>query len=156
MSVLIQLTNSDIEAVIDEKYEKTVGRYKWYFSESKRKVFSTCNKKINLSRFIVELEGIPVKKKFVIHKNKNVYDCRASNLIVVNNVTRTHRTKRIDNTSGFIGVTKCERKWVAKIMFNHQTKSLGRFTYKIHAAIAYNAALKKLPIPEEIKTYNKI
>lgn len=155
MSILIPLTNSETTVIIDEKYEKNVLKYKWYFSKHRTNIISTRNK-LNLARFIMELEGIPVKKKYVIHRNKNIYDCRVKNLAVIHSVTYINRKKRKDNLHGFIGVAKRRNKWEARISFEHDARYLGIFSNKRDAAIAYNNALKKLPIPEEIKVYNKI
>ena len=51
-----------------------------------------------------------------------------------------HVQKHCDNTSGFKGVFKKEKRWVAKIRVKGKYFHLGTFLTKKDAAVAYNNA----------------
>jgi HNH endonuclease/AP2 domain len=79
------------------------------------------------------------------HRNGNSLDNRKSNLR-----TSTHaqniRNKRLgrDNTSGFIGAWKSKGRWASGITHDRQRFYLGYFDSALEAAMAYDAAAKKL------------
>lgn len=83
----------------------------------------------------------------VDHRNLNTLDNRRRNLRICSHTENMRNTKkRIDNISGFIGVSWSERrkKWRSRILVNRKEISLGAFVHKIDAAKAYDQAAKIL------------
>jgi hypothetical protein len=69
----------------------------------------------------------PVPKGMIVdHKDRNPCNCRRSNLrIVSKSVNAINRSKRSDNSSGYIGVSQDKGKWRGHVGFQgeqHRTK----------------------------------
>lgn len=69
------------------------------------------------------------------HKNRNSLDNRKQNLRKCTNSQNKANTRRIKTgKSGFIGVTRCKRKWKARIGINRKSINLGYFRTPEEAA----------------------
>lgn len=74
------------------------------------------------------------------HINGIRSDNRKSNLrLVTNKQNNENKGRRVDNTSGFVGVSfhKASSKWIANIRHNGQTTYLGLFKTPKEASFAY-------------------
>jgi hypothetical protein len=86
----------------------------------------------------------PEKGQYVDHINGNKFDCRRSNLrICTNGQNGMNRGPSRISTTGFKGVYKAGRKFLARIEFEGQAIRLGLFTDPEDAARAYDAAALK-------------
>lgn len=88
----------------------------------------------------------PIDQGFVIdHIDGNKDNNSITNLRMCNQADNTrNRGMSVHNTSGFKGVTKRGRKWVAQIQFDGQKKYLGLFATPELASEAYEEAAVKL------------
>lgn len=86
-------------------------------------------------------------KNLQIHHidHNKLNNCRSNLQIVTHRQNSTHRFKRIDNKSGFIGVSwhKRQEKWIAYIKLNNKFKHIGYFTDLVEAAKARDDLAKK-------------
>lgn len=66
---------------------------------------------------------------------------------------RTTRQPHKDSSSKFVGVSysKVKKKWIAQIGINYKTKVLGAFDEELHAAAAYQDALREMIKKGEVK-----
>jgi hypothetical protein len=81
--------------------------------------------------------------KIVDHINRNGLDNRRSNLrYVTHSQNMWNRSKHVNNTSGFVGVTlrKVTEKWEASIQAHGKRKHLGEFNTPEEASTVYQAA----------------
>ena len=83
--------------------------------------------------------------KQVDHINRNKLDNRFANLRICSPSQNNWNcgVKRKNNTSGFKGVSKYKKKWVATIQANREHIHIGYFKNKVKAAKAYNQAALK-------------
>lgn len=108
---------------------------------------------------LVALFLVPIPNTVVNHIDGDKKNNDVSNLELItqeeNNAHRdstglgNHGTKQIDNTSGYVGVTKCNYnngKYKASIKSNGIQIHLGYFVTAEEAAIAYNIASAKLHV----------
>jgi len=80
------------------------------------------------------------------HINGIRSDNRKSNLrLVTNKQNNENKGRRVDNTSGFVGVSfhKAASKWAANIRHNGQTTYLGLFKTPEEASFAYETEANK-------------
>jgi len=100
------------------------------------------------------LEHDPRESKLVAdHINGNVLDNRKCNLRVCTRAENNRNVKkRKNNTSGYVGVTKEGRKWLASVRHNYKTYRLGRFEDKVEAARARD--LKAIELHREFASLN--
>jgi len=140
---IIPLTQNK-KAIVSDKDYKKLSVYKWFYSNgyAKRDIWKNGkNKRIYMHR---EIAKTP-KGMFTDHINFNKLDNRTKNLrVCTKGQNQANTVKRIDNTSGFKGVTwyKRDRKWRAQIGFKGLVKQLGDFIDKVEAAKAYNNAAR--------------
>ena len=95
-----------------------------------------------MSRFILNTP----KGKHTDHINHDTLDNRKCNLRICTVAQNSFNRKlSVRNTSGYKGVSwnKELKKWYASIKFQYKSYSLGLFSNKIDATIAYNMAAKK-------------
>ena len=100
------------------------------------------NKRMLMSRFIMNAPD----NLEVDHKDGNRLNNQRSNLrFATSSQNKMNRGPRIDNTSGYKGVSwhKQRKKWTARIMANDKYISLGLFNNILDAAKSYNLAAKK-------------
>lgn len=89
--------------------------------------------------------GHPPDGKETDHINHNCLDNRRANLRFVTSSQNSMNSRlRINNTTGFKGVSRKRNGWGAQIQFNYKKRYLGTFKIKIEAARAYNQAAQKL------------
>lgn len=97
-----------------------------------------------IHRLILGLE--PWDKRQTDHINHNPKDNRRCNLRICTRAENQHNQKiRSGGTSRFKGVcwNKRDKKWMATIKVDGQTKYLGNFQKEKYAAQAYNLAAKR-------------
>jgi len=81
----------------------------------------------------------------VDHINGDGTDNRISNLREATHSQNQHnRKKSKNNTSGYKGVSRNNRGWLAQIMLNGKTRCLGTYSTPEDAATAYNTAAKTM------------
>jgi hypothetical protein len=81
---------------------------------------------------------------YIDHISQNCLDNRKCNLRICNwQQNNWNKTKQINNTSGFKGVTKFRNKWMAQITVNKKHINLGRFNSPKEASEAYERAAEK-------------
>ncbi len=95
-----------------------------------------------------------LKKYWVRFINRNKLDCRIRNLewSTLSNVVRN--TKKIENSTGYRGVTKNKNKFLAIIYQNKKRIRIGSYNTAKEAALAYNN--KSVELFGETISLNKI
>lgn len=92
---------------------------------------------IDISRFLMN----PPANMIVDHINGNRLDDRRANLRVCTQAENARNRRRgSNNTTGAIGVTKEQGKWLVTIRENGRHRIVGRFEYFIEAVIARDRA----------------
>jgi hypothetical protein len=134
------------EAVIDAADAPLVGAFNWHLRVTGRLVYASRNDrsggrnaKVQLHRFLLP----PPDGMIIDHIDGDGLNNRRANLRLATNTTNAQNTRRrIDNTSGFKGVSwhPGERKWLAKIKVFGRAKHLGYFNDPEVAHYAYIAA----------------
>ena len=110
-------------------------------------------RQVKIHNFILDRD--PRESKLIVdHINGNVLDNRKCNLRVCTRAenNRNVKKKRKNNTSGYVGVTKEGRKWLATVHHNYKTYRLGRFEDKVEAARARD--LKAIELHGEFASLN--
>lgn len=138
--------NKKAETIIDiEDYERCK-QHKWHgVVDRKGKIRAYCkNKDVgSLSSFILKIKSSA--KIVVDHKDENTLDNRKINLqICTTQQNVTKHIHRVNNTSGFRGVTRGRGGWQAQITYNLKSYHLGIFLDKKEAALAYNTKANEL------------
>jgi len=143
----IQLTHGRVALVSDKDYPR-VRRHKWIFSRLPKHGHGYAirlepgrkGRKIRMHR---ELLGAK-KDQEVDHKNGNTLDNRRSNIrLCTRGENGCNLGLRKNNTSGYKGVSRNRKMWVATIHPKRKAIYLGLFKTKIAAARAYDRAAKK-------------
>lgn len=144
----IQLTKGLSVKVDDEDYEWLI-KFKWYCNNRGYAVrsshFKTESGKWTCKTVLMHREIANAPKGMdVDHADLDPLNNQRYNLRVC---TRTENSLNRGlckaNTSGFRGVNKADKKWIARIAFNGKRLYLGAFTDKQEAVRAYNAAALK-------------
>jgi hypothetical protein len=150
----IPLTQGQFALVDDEDFDWLM-QWKWHaHQDSTTRKSSTCKfrvertqrvhgkvKTIVLARQIMEF---PLGKQ-IDHVNLDPLDNRRSNLrICLPAENARNQNLRINNSSGFKGVSWWQNKWVSSIRLNRKSHYLGRFDSAREAAAAYNGAARVL------------
>lgn len=109
--------------------------------------FYVCGKMVRAHRFAYEsLEGEIPPHYFLDHicQNKKCVNPQHLRMATINDNNR-YCPKRVDNTSGYKGVTwhKKTKKWCAKIKVNNREVALGYYDFPEDAYSAYCEAAKK-------------
>lgn len=130
------LTQGQVALVDDEDYEK-VCYYKWQAKWSKcTKSWYANNAKLGrMSRHILDVTDPNIE---VDHKNHDTLNNQRSNLRKASHQQNGwNRKKRVDNQSGFTGVSRSNNLWRVQITMNKKRKNLGYFKSKQAAAFAF-------------------
>ena len=136
----LELTNGQFAIVDDEDFDE-LNQWKWTFSKG---YAIRCDKFGNSIYMHRAVNKTPTGMQ-TDHINQNKLDNRKENLRAS---TRSQNMANVTtcshNTSGYKGVSfhKNRGKWRAYIRVNKKQISLGMFTSKEIAAIAYNEAAK--------------
>lgn len=134
-------------ALVDDEDFNYLNQWRWHIAWNGYVVRGEYNggnyKNFFLHRVIIKTP----KGMFTDHINHNRLDNRKSNLrICTKSQNGFNRNKQKNNTSGYKGVTfeKQTKKWVARIRFNGQMKTIGRFFNPEEASEAYKQVALKL------------
>jgi len=155
----IQLTKGYV-AIVDDDDFAWLSQWKWFFtgryparSASKEEETAGRPCHISMHRAIVGASS----GRIVDHINGDPLDNRRANLRFCSLSQNQHnqRLKR-DNTSGFKGVRRDKKRWMARIQLGPERRYLGSFGSAESAARAYDAAalhhfgeFARLNFPEE-------
>jgi len=141
MSKAIELSQGRVALVDDDIFEE-INTYKWYYHYGY--AVRNYGKYPHRKRLQMHREIIGTPDGFVTdHINGNTLDNRRENLrTCAASGNSRNAGKRIDNTSGFKGVSwhKQAARWRAYIALNGHRKSLGLYDTAEDAAHAYDAA----------------
>ncbi len=139
----IRLTQGKV-TLVDDEYFEWLDRWKWCYGSSgyaMRTVRRSDNKPFTLRMH--RLIALPHDNEFTDHINQDKLDNRRSNLRVCSTHNNScNREKQKNNTSGYKGVYKRDDspKWEARIQIKSKQISLGWYSSKHLAAVAYNNA----------------
>jgi hypothetical protein len=142
----IPLTKGKFAIVDDEDFDR-LNKFRWYAKPAGRTFYAMRRKRIarrvyKLTPMHREITGL----KNIDHKDCNGLNNSRSNLREAS-IFQNHGnySMPITNTSGFKGVSwlKCGQKWAAQIQVGGIHKSLGLFSSKKSAALAYDDAAIK-------------
>lgn len=140
----IPLTQGKVAIVDDEDFEN-VSRYKWHTMRVLGLFYAGRSgggyRKVLLHRFIL---GLSSGDDHVDHKDGDGLNCMRSNLRRATKIQNgQNRSKPINNTTGYKGVSRRGKRWCARITINRELKSLGGYATPEEAARAYDEAAKK-------------
>ena len=148
---LIPLTKKFFAIVDDVDFEK-VNAHNWSVAE-----FYNANGTLK-NRYAVRTVTISKGKQttqrmhcFIVghtgidHKSHDGLDNRRENLRLADQSQQNGNRRKIKpTTSKFKGVFKAGNKWRVRIQFNHKRIEIGSFVSEVTAALAYDAAAKRL------------
>ena len=129
-TALLPLGMGDEYAIVDEQYAH-LDEFKWCKTSAGYAHASIDGSYRLLHRHIM---GYP--EKFTDHINHNKLDNRMSNLRACTPSQNSGNTRHKVGKAGYRGVKKYRNKWLARI----DSKHLGVFDTREHAALAYNKA----------------
>jgi hypothetical protein len=133
------LDDVDYEKFSAFKWNVILRHGKWYAKRVEREY--PYSRTIYLHR---EILGITDPKIQVDHQDGNGLNNQRYNLRECNHSQNLHNSsKRVNNTSGFKGVTLQKGKWIATIRSNGKHTYLGQFGSPEDAAKAYDEAALK-------------
>lgn len=138
----------NLVAFVDDDDFDRISQIKWHAWASKIKTsgivsayYAVGSKREIMHRIII---GDACSGKQVDHKNRNGLDNQKHNLRLSDHSSNlANRPKSRLNTSGFKGVYRASKRWVAMISFQDKLRVLGRFDNREDAAMAYDAAATK-------------
>jgi|SRR5215813_12313581 len=146
---LLELTNSDKKAIIDDEDYERVSLYKWFLNYPSPKApfyfRVSCIIHIEyrlLHQFILQAKGIE-------HKDRNTLNNQKSNLIIVPHFINCHNRPSHYSSikhSKFKGISwhKGMRQWQIHLCVNNKRYYLGCHSDEIEAALIYNQKAKEL------------
>jgi AP2 domain/HNH endonuclease len=150
--VNIPLTKGKI-AIVD-LVDADLGGFNWYAQRGKRTWYACRLRRkpqrglIWLHREIAVRHGLKIEGLDVDHRDGDGLNCRRLNLRAATDLeTARNAKRRIDNTSGFKGVTfdRASGKWMAQIQLGEgHHRTIGRFPTAAEAGAAYAAAAKQI------------
>jgi hypothetical protein len=136
----------DLFVLVDGKNYEILNKYKWSFNHgyAVRGIESDkAGATISMHRQILGLQ--PKDKNMTDHKNHCGLDNRETNLrICTNSQNQMNSRLRINNTSGYKGVSRNRGRWIAQIRSDGKILVLGRFKKKVVAAKAYDKKAKEI------------
>jgi len=137
------------EAVIDAADVPLVGSFNWYARVDPNTIYALRKVRIGPKQLTVRMHRVIMGEPDnleVDHKDGNGLNNRRRNLRGATKSNNQHNVRiRRDNSSGFKGVSWCNRKkkWHARIALNKRGKHLGYFATAEAAYGAYCEASKK-------------
>lgn len=143
----IQLTQGKVALVDDEDFEE-LNKYKWCVRKYRKTFYvcrsdgKICNKRVflRMHRVIIntseEMQIDHIDGDGMNNQKYNLRICTASQNCM-------NRKKRVDNTSGYKGVSKSGERWRAIIWVNRKQIHLGYFINKLDAYKEYCEAAEK-------------
>jgi len=141
----IPLTKGYVSIVDDEDYE-WLSQWKWCAAVDKSgtvyaaRASPTENGKQKTTRMHRVIMNAP-PDKFVDHRDGNALDNRKQNLRICTNAENTrNQGKKKNNTTGFCGVFRNGKGFIAKLQINGKRLSFGTYSTPEDAAIAYDQA----------------
>jgi hypothetical protein len=139
------IKRKDFEILIDDDLWYEYSCKSWALSDGYAKTNSE-NTTVFMHRLIMGITETNVNM-IVDHINRNRLDNRRANLRIVSTLVNAHnKTKRINTSSKYIGVSKNirKRKWEVSIRHNNKKYHIGMFLDEIEAAKAYNRKAEEL------------
>ena len=140
----IKLTQDKIALVDDEDFEY-LNQFKWYAVNYKNNFYSCRTlrqSKIKMHREIMKTQLENNIGKIIDHIDGNGLNNQKYNLRTCTNAENCRNRHSVNNSSGYLGVSKRSKKWKAQISVNKKVICLGTFEDKKDAAKAYNEAAK--------------
>lgn len=140
----IQLTQGKVTQVDDENFE-WLSQWKWHYDQGY--AVRTTPRLFGKQKIVYmhrEIMQSPTGTLTDHIQTENKLNNQRSNLRVCSSTENSRNRKMpINNTSGYKGVTKSGKNWVAKIKVSGESVYLGSFPTRLEAAQAYDEAAKK-------------
>ena len=143
---IIQLSQGEVAIVDIDDYEY-LNQWKWCYNSQGYAVRSRSKYKdepTSSGEYTIKMHNVIMPDdKIVDHINRNGLDNRRSNLrYVTHSQNMWNRSKHVNNTSGFVGISfhKLTGKWQASIQAYGKRKHLGEFDTPEEASSVYQAA----------------
>jgi hypothetical protein len=148
MTKEIQLTQGQV-AIVDDWWFDELNQYKWqatwnphtksYYAVRQSGKILGKNTTIRMHAVVARTP----KGAKTDHANHNTLDNRFDNLRICTNFENQHnRGKRADNTSGYKGVCKADKKWQATIWVNRKPQQAARIyddaAKRLHGEFAFS------------------
>jgi hypothetical protein len=142
----VTLTQGKV-ALVDRVDLETIAPHRWYARNQHRAWYAQTNvplpsgKRTTMQMHLLLLRDA----ESVDHINGDGLDNRRANLRAASRTDNNHNArKRLDNTSGFKGVSWCkrDRSWLAQIGINGRRTCIGRYATPELGARAYDAAAR--------------
>lgn len=129
----VSLTNSDRLAVVDDEDLYRLAEFGLMWSlHTNGHIISTKSPRIYLHEFLF---GKSPRPRVWDHENRNGLDNQRHNLRVATRRQNSQNRGRLkNNTSGYIGVSRAGKKWVARISLGGHTIHLRRWDLPEEAA----------------------
>ena len=131
-----------IKVTVDDEDFEELNKHRWHLSYYGYARTGINHEKVMMHRLILGAK----KGQLVDHTNRDTLDNRKTNIMIcTKKQNQTNQKLRIDNTSGYKGVSwhKISSKWKAEISHLGEGIHLGLFRTKKDAAKAYNEAVFK-------------
>jgi hypothetical protein len=147
---IIPLTQGKVAIVDDGDFER-LNQFKWHNQHGYAWRSQWINGKVVHFAMHREILGIEDRKVHVDHKNLNRLDNRRDNLRIAPKGGNAHNKRKLQRA--IPGIRRCEfkgvhrqqnQKWYSVIYKDRRPYYLGNFDTPEQAALAYNAAAKKL------------
>jgi hypothetical protein len=135
----IILSNTGNEVLVDDEDYDFLNRFHWH--ESTNGYAATGDKCLYMHRLVL---GVSNKEVTVDHVNgKRIRDNRKQNLRKATpSQQQANSQRRVDNTTGYKGVTKRDGRYIARLGVNGKRIHIGNFNTAIEAAKAYDETAK--------------
>src|SRR5262245_20120322 len=144
----VPLTHGKVALIDDEDAERVL-LYKWHAVQCKsgnwyaRHTKYLGNRRYERTRMHRLILNAPAGMD-VDHKNGNGLDNRRDNLrLATDRQNALNQRRRSDNTSGYMGVVRSGKRWLAQIHVGDKSIVLGRFHEPEDAARAYDSAARE-------------
>lgn len=135
---IIQLTKDKVAMVDDEDYE-TLSKYCWCYDCNGYAVANVNGVNTLMHNLLVNI----TQGSEVDHADRNTINNQKYNLrIATKSQNGANRGKNKNNTSGYKGVIKSKKKWLAIIKVNYKSIRIGLFDTAFDAAVAYDKAAR--------------